>query len=194
VANQQRSESLAFGRQDTAPGLVARECGPCALATLMARRGQEAELSAAIAQRFHVELPTRPRVVHAGGVSFVWSGPGHWLVHAEGAPLALESRLIDAAGPAASVIDQSDSRVLLDLAGTRVRDVLAKGFAVDLDPAVFGDSDVAVGVIDHIGVQLWQVGPTPVYRVAIARSYHGSWWDWLVASTAEYGGVLLAGR
>ena len=183
--------ALRCGRADVPPGLLARECPVAALATLLARARQTATLAAAIGQEFGVALPTRPRVVHGGGVSFIWSGPGHWLVHADGEPAGLERRLVAAAGSCAAVVDQSDSRVLLDLAGARVRDVLAKGLAVDLDAGVFDVGDVAIGTIAHVGVQLWQTGPAPVYRIAVARSYYASWRDWLVAAAGEYGGLLL---
>ncbi len=180
-----------FGRPDGAPGLIVREVRVGSLATLMARRGQGPALAAAVRRELGVELPQRPRVAHAASLSFIWSGPGHWLVQSGLDPDALAQRLDAVCADLASAFDQSDSRVLVDLDGPRVREVLAKGFAVDLDAAAFEEGAVALGLMSHVGVQLWQMGTAPAYRIAIARGYFGSWMRWLEASAAEYGGLQL---
>jgi sarcosine oxidase subunit gamma len=87
----------------------------------------------------------------------------------------------------ASVFDLTDSRVVLEIGGPRIRDALAKMLPIDLHPSVFGTGDVAVTIASHIGVTLWQTADTPQYRLAVARSYFGSFWRSLVAAAAEYG-------
>jgi sarcosine oxidase subunit gamma len=69
--------------------------------------------------------------------------------------------------------------------------VLAKGLALDLHPRSFGMGDAALTSVSHLGVQLWQVADAPVYRLLVVRSYFGSFWRWLAASAAEYGGEVL---
>jgi len=84
------------------------------------------------------------------------------------------------------VSDQSDARLVLHLFGPRVRDVLAKGLAVDLHPKVFKPGDVAVTLIAYIGVQIDVLDDT-TYQLTAPRSMAGSFWSWLSASAAEFG-------
>ncbi len=76
---------------------------------------------------------------------------------------------------------------MLELAGPRVRDTLAKGIELDLHPHSFRLGDAAVTTASHIGVHLWQVADDPVYRLLVVRTYFGSFWNWLSASAAAYG-------
>ena len=126
-------------------------------------------------------------------MSFVWSGPGHWLALAEATATNIETRLAPLA-PTASVFDQSDARVMLELSGRNVRETLAKGMAVDLHPRSFGTGHAALTSVSHIVVQFWQVADAPTYRLLVTRTYFLSLWRWLAASAAEYGGELLPPR
>jgi sarcosine oxidase subunit gamma len=92
----------------------------------------------------------------------------------------------------ASVFEQTDSRVVLEISGPRVRDVLAKGLPIDLHPASFQVGHVALTSASHIGVQLWQTAADPVYRIALPRSFFESFWHWLAASASEYGCEIIA--
>jgi sarcosine oxidase subunit gamma len=177
-----------FGASDGEPGLVIRERQRLALATVMARKGQTDALVARVRQEFSLDLPATPRRSDGGWLAFVWAGPGHWLALAEAEQGARwETRLRNKFGGLASVADQSDSRVILRLSGSRVRETLAKGVMLDLHPSAFKVGDVAVTRVAHVGVHLWQRDGKPTYEVSVARSYAGSFWRWLVASGAEYG-------
>ncbi|MGH3851274.1 MAG: sarcosine oxidase subunit gamma, partial [Pseudonocardiaceae bacterium] len=87
----------------------------------------------------------------------------------------------------ASLVDQSDGKAVLRIAGPRTRDVLAKGCPLDLHPRVFKPGDAATTAISLIPCQLWQIDEAPTYDIAVASSYAGSFWRWLTASAAEYG-------
>jgi len=183
-----------FGRRAPTPGLLVREYTDFALASVLALRGQEWAAALAAEQAFGTLLPTQPRAAAGRDIEFIWSGPGHWLALAESSAQDIEAQL---AGPLAgltSVFDQSDSRVMLELHGAKVREVLAKGVALDLHPRSFGMGDTALTTVSHFGVQLWQVADAPVYRLLVVRSYFGSFWRWLAASAAEYGGEVLEAR
>ena len=159
-----------------------------ALASVIARRGAERELAAKVGDTFSLALPATPHRSEAGGVAFVWAGPGHWLATAEGeSGHRFESRLRTTLAGLASVSDQSDGRAVLHIAGPRARDTLAKGLPVDLDPSVMQPGGALVSAIAHIGVHLWQLDAMPTYECAVSRSYAQSFWHWLEASAAEYG-------
>ncbi len=180
-----------IGRLGGPPGLVVREhtCG--LLASMIARPGQTPTLSAATERAFGVPLPLTPRFVSRQGVSFIWSGPGHWLIESTSAAIGMDGLLTSVAGMAA-VFEQTDSRVVLEVVGPRVRDVLAKGLPIDLHPASFQVGHVALTSASHIGVQLWQTAVDPVYRIAVARSFFTSFWHWLATSASEYGCAIIA--
>ncbi len=180
-----------IGRLDGPPGLVVREHTPRLLASMIARPGQTATLSAAAERAFGAPLPLAPRFASGRGVSFIWSGPGHWLVESSSAAISMGVLLTSCAG-LASVFEQTDSRVVLEVSGPRVRDVLAKGMPIDLHPASFQIGYVALTSASHVGVQLWQTAADPVYRIALPRSFFGSFWHWLAASAGEYGCEIIA--
>lgn len=154
------------------------------LATIIAAKGRNMDLSAALKDAAGVAPPTSPRAA-TGKASLVWSGPHQWLLttgrREEIAPIALKL-----AGLAA-FSDQSDARAVLRLSGPRARDVLAKGCPLDLHPRAFKTGDAALTAISHIGVHLWQIDDAPTYDLTVARSLIGSFWSWFDASAAEYG-------
>ncbi len=123
-----------LGQAQGPAGVTLTELTDFGLASVLARKGRAADVARLVLSAHGVELPATPRMVEAGDASFVWSGPGHWLVLSAQAA-DLESRIHRHLGDTASVFDQSDSRILLELAGPRARDVLAKGVSIDLDPA-----------------------------------------------------------
>jgi methylglutamate dehydrogenase subunit D len=174
------------------PGLIVRECSGERSASLIARRGATRRLSEATLATFGVPLPMTPRAMPGRGVTFLWAGPAQWLAEAAASEQELEELLRAAFGELASVCEQSDSRIVIEVAGPRVRDVLAKGLPIDLHPERFGTGDVALTVVAHVGVQLRQIAAAPSYRLAVARSYFGSFWHWLASSAAEFGCEVVA--
>lgn len=83
--------------------------------------------------------------------------------------------------------DQSDGRTILRIGGPRVRDALAKGIHIDLDPSAFKPGDTAITAVAYINVHFWQVDDRPTYDVAMFRSFSVAFWDWLSGAAAEYG-------
>ena len=180
-----------LGRREGSPGFVLQELTQFALASVIARKDRAAQAAEA-AQRAIGASPSFTPVITAGNdLTFVWSGPGHWLALGPQATETIETRLGVVFGTHASVFDQSGSRVLLDIRGPRARDVLAKGVSIDLHPRAFRTGDVAVTTASHLAVHLWQVADEPVYRLLVVRTWFDSLWRWLAASAAEYGCEVL---
>jgi len=88
------------------------------------------------------------------------------------------------------VTDQSDSRLVLQLSGANVRDVLSKGVPLDLHPGVFKVGDVAVTPVAYMGVQIDRLDEAS-WQLTAPRSTAGSFWSWLSASAAEFGYDVL---
>jgi methylglutamate dehydrogenase subunit D len=170
-----------------AAGLLIEERSDIALASVIAKRDKRFMLVNAVNTAFGVALPDGPRRAGKGAVIFAGTGPDQWIASAEGPDaVGFAARLRGRVGLFAAVADQSDSRLALRLSGPRVRDVLAKGVAIDLHPKIFKPGDVASTVIAYIGVQIDMLDDA-TYQLTAPRSMAGSFWSWLSASAAEFG-------
>jgi sarcosine oxidase subunit gamma len=169
-------------------GIVIEERTDIAFASVIAKRGRRFALINAVNTAFGVALPDGPRRATRGAVTFAGAGPDQWIASAEGSEAASFATKVRARiGPFAAVADQSDSRLLLRLSGPRVRDVLAKGLAVDLHPNAFKPGDVASTVVGYIGTQIDMLDDSPAYQLTAPRSMAGSFWSWLTSAAAEFG-------
>ena len=158
------------------------------ISQISAYRDKMSDVANAVLATSGLELPQRPGRVVANRGALIGMAPGQWLAVAEGDKgRALLSRLNEAASAQASIVDQSDAKAVVRLAGPRARDVLAKGCALDLDERAFKPQDAATTQIALIPCQLWQLDEAPTYELAVPLSYARSFWSWLTASAAEYG-------
>lgn len=175
------------GRTGGEAGVRVRERVNFAVASIAARKGQAAALAAKIKSRTGLELPASPRIVTADHLSFAWSGPQQWLAMADGEDgAAFAADLARDLAGLASVTDQTDGRVVLQLSGPRVRDTLAKGCMLDLHEKVFSVGDTAVVPIATLSGQVTRTG-TDSFEIAVMRSFALNLWHWLESSAAEYG-------
>jgi sarcosine oxidase subunit gamma len=176
------------GRQADAAGLVIEVRTDMAFASVVAKRGRLDGLKLAVSTTYGVALPAGPRRASSAAFAFAGVGPDQWIASAEGAEAGgFAARLRGRIGLFAAVTDQSDARLVLRLSGASVREVLAKGVAVDLHPKAFKPGDVANTIVAHIGVQIDMIDAAPTFQVATPRSTVGSFWSWLTASAAEFG-------
>ena len=175
-------------KPDVAADVIIAQRKGFGLVIVMVRHGRKDEFVQAMREGFGLELPDRPRRVTAGDLALVWAGPGQWLAVGEGEFADdIEGRLAARLSGLAAVADQSDGRMVLRLAGPRLREALAKGCPVDLHPRAFAPGDTALTAIAYMGVHLWQLDPAPTFEIAVSRSYAESFWRWLTASAAEFG-------
>ncbi|HML91192.1 sarcosine oxidase subunit gamma family protein [Methyloceanibacter sp.] len=175
-----------YGKRDGDAGVTASERKNLGLATIAARKGQEAALKAAIQSAYGADLPDGSTSAVGKGVRFIGIGPGQWFAVSDSlANEALADELSTKLQGLASIADHSSGRAVMRIEGPAVKDALAKGLAIDLDPRVFVDGAAATSTLSHMGVLLWRDGDA--YDVALFRSVGGSFWGWLRASAAEYG-------
>lgn len=170
------------------PGVIAHLRDDIGIATIVAHKGAGLSLADATHAAFGVALLQGPRAVQGDGITFIGTGPERWLAVSETA-----QDLFSVIGAHAALTEQSDSSLVFDLSGQRIRETLAKGLAIDLDPAVFRVGDAATTAVAHIGVTFWQVTEAPAFRFLVARSYAAAFSRFLVASAAEYGFCLDTG-
>ncbi len=171
-------------------GVTAQVVMNLAAATLVARKRKTAALIAAVTAA-GLPLVDAPKASSGAGLEAVGTGPGKWLVLAEGPDGAtLRRRLEELASGLGAVTDQSDANLVLDITGPKAREALAKGVAVDLDPRAFQPGDAATTPVSHVGVTFWQRDDAQTYRFAVGNTFAPAFLRWLAASAAEYGFAL----
>jgi heterotetrameric sarcosine oxidase gamma subunit len=194
LAGQERSalHGLAVparhGASVGAAGLLIEERTDIAFASVIAKRGKRDALVSAVETAYGVALPAGPRRATKGAFAFAGTAPDQWIASAEGPEaVGFAAKLRGRIGLFAAVSDQSDARLVLRLSGPRVREVLAKGVAIDLHPKMFKPGDVVSTPIAYVGVQLEMLDAAPTYQLTAPRSMAGTIWSWLTASAAEFG-------
>lgn len=174
------------GKPDGAAGVTLGERADLGLATLEVRKGQTGALEESVRAAYGAALPSGPVTAGTNGVRFIGTGPGQWFAVSETlANEALANDLATRLEGLASVADHSSGRAVVRLEGPSVRDVLAKGLAIDIDPRVFPDGAAAVTNISHMGVLVWRDGEA--FDLAVFRSVAGSFYGWLAEAAAEFG-------
>ena len=136
-------------------------------------------------------LPDNNRVVTVGDRHLVWLGPDEFLLLcAAGAETHLHSQLtLDLGDVHAAVTNVTDSLCALSLRGAAVRQVLAKGCALDLHPSRFGVGQCAQTTLAHAGVTL--VGTDDDRFTLICRSSFAPYVvEWLMDAGMEYGAAF----
>ena len=159
-----------FGADRGVPGVEFRVRHPLSILTVIARAGQGAAVSAALAS-----------------YAPLWAGPDQYFVVAEGrgegALYAQVKGLLDGSG---SVSDQSHGRVVIRISGPKARAVLAKGTPVDLHPDEFPVGKSALTQMAHVGVHLTRVGEE-TYDLSVFRGFSENYWEWITEQAGEFG-------
>lgn len=136
------------------------------------------------------QLPLTPNTTAAGDeLLAVWLGPDEWLLLAErgeSGPLVEELKAA-LAGRVASVVDLSAGQTVVRLSGPSTRAVLARGCALDLDPAVFPTGACAQTLLARAQVVLIAVDEAPTVDIIVRRSFVPYVAAWLEDSGAEFG-------
>ena len=158
-----------------------RDLGPLTQVGLRAD-ASDAELLAELADAVGVALPVRSNTVARGdgGRRALWLGPDEWLLVDEpGGGDALVARVEEAAGVRwATAVDLSANRVVLELSGPRVRDLLAAGCALDLHPRAFGPDRCAQTMLARAQVILERDGDA--FRLLVRPSFARYLAGWLL--------------
>jgi sarcosine oxidase subunit gamma len=170
------------------PGVRVREITEVAAITIIARRGRVADVATVLSRHVGSSVADAAMRASNGSLSVTGTTPGQWLalVQGAGAGTQLDALRRDLDSLAA-VTDQSDGRIVLEISGSRARDALAKGIAIDIDAVAFKVGDAAQTSASHIGLQVALIDKKPTFEIISARSTAASLWSWLMASASEYG-------
>lgn len=136
-----------------------------------------------------VAPPAQPNTWIRGNAGpVIWLGPDEWLVISEvTAPETREAELRAAVRPSGgAAVDVSGQRVTLTLRGRHVRDVLAKGCALDLHRTVFRPESSAQTTLGRAGVVLLAGEDPDKFTVLVRQSFAGYLADWLIDAAEEF--------
>jgi sarcosine oxidase subunit gamma len=150
----------------------------------------DAAFTAAARDALGLDLPTTPnRVSEQAGLRAIWLGPDEWLIVARpGREQALVAELRRAlAGQHFSVVDVSEARTVLVVAGRRAREALQKGTPMDLHPRLFQTGHCAQTALTKANVILHQTADDPRYEIYVTISFADYLWNWLERAADEYG-------
>jgi sarcosine oxidase subunit gamma len=154
-----------------------RRLAPAARFILQGERAARA----AAAQAFGLSLPEEACRAHAeGGRAALWLGPDEQLLLAPAGEAERIQAELGAAlqGVAHSLVDVSQRQQALALSGPRVRDLLASGCPLDLDPESFPVGMCVRTLFAKAEVVLWRRSAEE-YHLEVARSFAGYVLDWM---------------
>lgn len=147
-----------------------------------------------VGKELGLALPTEAGTsARSGDISVLWLGPDEWLVVGPpGAAERLTAQLRSAAGTEhTSVVEVSAQRTTLALGGSRVRDLLALGCAVDVHARAFGVGDCTQTMLAHAPVVLLRREPAedaaePAFWVLVRASFAAHLVDWIEDASVEF--------
>ena len=157
------------------------------LTQLSLRLDPDGRAAAAVAKVLGADLPTTPcTYVSAGPVDLLWLGPDEWLLLAPPETEGLRPALVEAIAPDfGTVTDVSAQRTTLDLTGPDVRDVLARGCAIDLHPRAAPTGTCVQTLLAQAGVVLTvRDADAPAVRLLVRSSYAPYLTAWLADALA----------
>ncbi|HLJ18613.1 MAG TPA: sarcosine oxidase subunit gamma family protein [Stellaceae bacterium] len=167
------------------PGVEIRELRPLTVVQVAAFDAERA--ASAVDTALGAPAPAgRNGVATAGDSTILWIGPGRWLV-VEPESRDLASLLgHHCPGDVAAITDLGHARTALRAEGPKVRDLLAKLCAIDLDPAVFPPQTCAQTQLGQTGFLLYcrvQDG----FDIFLPRSFAVSAWESMIDAALEFG-------
>lgn len=175
-----------FGRDaPDGPGVVLTELVPSALWQVNGAP-PEAKLSKLL-KAWKLVPPPQPNMASSGlDVTWVWTGPGQWMVVARAlAPADLRARLdVALAGTGATLCDLGHARTVFGVAGSHAVEVMCKGCAADIESLQPGAC--LSTQLGHFSVNLVHRGEAG-FEVYVFRSFGLAMWEWLSEASAEFG-------
>jgi sarcosine oxidase subunit gamma len=160
------------------------------IAKILARKNAATALAQHFQAHFTIPLPTSPHRTSAHDMAVMGIGPESWLAMRENGGNDFAISLKALLGRFAAISDQSDAYVVFRLTGPKLRIALSKLVPIDIHDRTFKVGDVAETIAGHIGILFWRLDDTagsPVFDIAVARSFSDSLRHALTQSAAEFG-------
>jgi sarcosine oxidase subunit gamma len=170
-------DAAAFGLPAT---MLVQPLAHRSIVSINVFKGQATALRAALG----APLPAIACRICAGGVDYLWAGPGAWLAMADTPTLFVD--ISARARGLAAVTEQSDGRFLVRVGGPHAVEILAKLVPIDLHPSTFAPDATALTLAAHLSVQIWQ--EEGAFVLACFRSFGPALHHALVEAAAPFEG------
>ena len=134
-------------------------------------------------------LPLMPNTVTPrGDRRALWLGPDEWLVVGPDGKRTAFTAALEAglAGAFGSIVDVSANRSVLEIRGSKARELLAHGVAIDLDQRSFGPDRCAQTLLAKAQVII-ERRDEEAFCVYVRTSFAGYVADWLLDAAADSG-------
>ena len=141
-----------------------------------------------LATRAPYPLPLTPNTTWEDGPrAALWLGPNEWLILGPPGRQADVIEELDRAleGTHRSIVDVSDNRVALELGGPGVKQLLAKGCSLDLDPRSWRVGSCAQTLLARAQVIVHE--RTQTMGILVRPSFADYLVDWLLDASTEWG-------
>ncbi len=118
----------------------------------------------------------------------LWLGPDEWLIVGPDAKQAAFKEALEAglAGTFGSIVDVSASRGVIEIRGSKARDLLVHGVAIDLDPRSFGPGRCAQTLIAKAQVIIERRDES-AFHLYVRTSFASYVANWLLDAAADPG-------
>lgn len=175
-----------------APGVTLTERHPFEAVQVAAQKGSETRTVDVLTRTLGFAPPAPNRAAGSGAGTLLWVGPERWLaVGPKGH--GLYRRLRGAlAEDTAAVVDLSQARTCIHVAGPNSRAVLAKGCVLDFHPRARPAGHVAQSPVASINAIIHVVETATAFDLYVARGFAISFWEWLADASAEFGYEVTA--
>ena len=172
----------------TGPGILLAERRGLAIVQLAVEPGRYDRVATRVEDALALALPQAPnRARVAGELTALWTGPGRVLLVAPDRR-DLEAELTSAvAGEEVAITALGHSRTVIRLSGPRLRDLLAKGCALDFHPRAFAAGASLQSTYEKITVLLHALDDAPTVDLYVARGFAVSLWEHLLEGALEFG-------
>ena len=183
---ERRSALAHLAPVASAPARVTlSETRPGSLLQVAAWPDTLATVESVVAELLGVPVPPLGWAFSDPNLTIAAVAPGRFLVAGVAPDLAPR---LEAALPSsdAAVTNLSHGRAILRLRGEAAAKVLAKGVALDLDPAIFPAGRVAQTAIHHIDVMIHRQAEM-IFDLWVLRGFAEALVEWLLDAGLEYG-------
>jgi methylglutamate dehydrogenase subunit D len=175
--------------KENSAGVIAKVRQGLGLAKILARKDAATALAQHVQAHLNCALPTSPRRACGNDIAVMGMGPGSWLAMRENGGNDFASSLKPILGSFAAISDQSDAYGVFRLMGPHLRTALSKLVPIDIHDRAFKVGDVAETIAGHVGILFWRLDDTagsPVFDIAVARSFSVTLRHMLIQSAAEF--------
>ena len=138
---------------------------------------RDAAFVQAVEQVLGCKPPETPNTIARGnGYDMLWLGPDEWLVRSAMTHDATRTAPLQAAlgtafaGVFASAVDIGSGYTVLEISGTRTREVLSRGCPLDLHPKLFGEGQCAQSHDFKASITLVPTGADS-FDIVVRRSF-----------------------